>query len=309
LELRTAFSNLGQISPHGHALTMSDDEYTDDDSASDAPNDDGLDGKTLYEVLGVAKEATPSEVKKAYHRMALKLHPDKNPDDPDAARRFQTLQKVYGVLGDADKRKVYDETGRIDDAELSGDKFDSLYEYYRGIYRKVTEEDVDAFHDSYRGGDEERRDVVEAYVKFRGDMAKVFMWVMCSEESLDSHRFADIVEAAVADRVAPKFNAYQAWVKAIRKKPAPKDPLKKRSGRKLAGGGKGRGGKGGDGDGDGDGGNLMALIRARGASRAAAADDLFARLEAKYGHDDGKRKKKGATGVKNAGVAKKRGGK
>ena len=126
---------------------MSDDEYTDDDSASDAPNDDGLDGKTLYEVLGVAKEATPTEIKKAYHRMALKLHPDKNPDDPDAAKRFQTLQKVYGVLGDADKRKVYDETGRVDDAELSGDKFDSLYEYYRGVYRKVTEEDVDAFHD------------------------------------------------------------------------------------------------------------------------------------------------------------------
>ena len=296
---------------------MSDDEYTDDDSASDAPNDDGLDGKTLYEVLGVAKEATPTEIKKAYHRMALKLHPDKNPDDPDAAKRFQTLQKVYGVLGDTDKRKVYDETGRIDDAELSGDKFDSLYEYYRGVYRKVTEEDVDAFHDSYRGGDEERRDVVQAYVKFRGDMAKVFMWVMCSEESLDSHRFADIVEAAVADRVAPKFNAYRAWEKAIRKKPAPKDPLKKRSGRKLPkSGGKAKsGGAGGDGDGDGDGGNLMALIRARGASRAAAADDLFARLEAKYGHDDGKRKKKGggkvsgATGVKNAGVAKKKGGK
>ena len=212
---------------------------------------------------------------------------------------------------------MYDETGRIDDAELSGDKFDSLYEYYRGVYRKVTEEDVDAFHDSYRGGDEERRDVVEAYVKFAGDMAKVFMWVMCSEESLDSHRFADIVEAAVADRVAPKFNAFQTWVKAIRKKPAPKDPLKKRSGRKLPkSGGKAKsGGAGGDGDGDGDGGNLMALIRARGASRAAAADDLFARLEAKYGHDDGKRKKKGggkvsgATGVKNAGVAKKRGGK
>ena len=296
---------------------MSDDEYTDDDSASDAANDDGLDGKTLYEVLGVAKEATPTEIKKAYHRMALKLHPDKNPDDPDAAKRFQTLQKVYGVLGDTDTRKVYDETGRIDDAELSGDKFDSLYEYYRNVYRKVTEEDVDAFHDSYRGGDEERADVVEAYVKFRGDMAKVFMWVMCSEESLDSHRFADIVEAAVADRVAPKFNAFQTWVKAIRKKPAPKDPLKKRSGRKLPkSGGKAKsGGAGGDGDGDGDGGNLMALIRARGASRAAAADDLFARLEAKYGHDDGKRKKKGggkvsgATGVKNAGVAKKRGGK
>ena len=98
---------------------MSDDEYTDDDSASDAPNDDGLDGKSLYESIGVAKDATPTEIKKAYHRMALKLHPDKNPDNPDAAKQFQTLQKVYGVLGDVDKRKVYDETGRIDDAELS----------------------------------------------------------------------------------------------------------------------------------------------------------------------------------------------
>ena len=114
---------------------MSDDEYTDDDSASDAPNDDGLDGKSLYESIGVAKDATPTEIKKAYHRMALKLHPDKNPDNPDAAKQFQTLQKVYGVLGDVDKRKVYDETGRIDDAELSGDKFDSLYEYYRGVYK------------------------------------------------------------------------------------------------------------------------------------------------------------------------------
>ena len=90
---------------------MSDDEYTDDDSASDAPNDDGLDGKSLYESIGVAKDATPTEIKKAYHRMALKLHPDKNPDNPDAAKQFQTLQKVYGVLGDVDKRKTYDETG------------------------------------------------------------------------------------------------------------------------------------------------------------------------------------------------------
>ena len=288
---------------------MSDDEYTDDDSASDAPNDDGLDGKSLYESIGVAKDATPTEIKKAYHRMALKLHPDKNPDNPDAAKQFQTLQKVYGVLGDVDKRKVYDETGRIDDAELSGDKFDSLYEYYRGVYRKVTEEDVDAFHDSYRGGDEERRDVLEAYGKFEGDMSKVFMWVMCSEEAIDAHRFADIVDEALKNKKVTAYSAYSSWAKAVRNKRAPKDPLRNRAGRKLGaskkGGGKGDGGTGND---DGD---LMALIRSRQNSRAAAADDLFVRLEAKYGHDDGGKKKgdkgkDGATKVKGGGVAKKK---
>ena len=48
------------------------------------------------------------------------------------------MQKVYGVLGDEEKRKVYDETGRTEDAELSGDSFKNLYEYYRGVYRAVT---------------------------------------------------------------------------------------------------------------------------------------------------------------------------
>ena len=210
---------------------MSDDEYTDDDSASDAPNDDGLDGKTLYEVLGVAKEATPTEIKKAYHRMALKLHPDKNPDDPDAAKRFQTLQKVYGVLGDADKRKVYDETGRTEDAELSGDSFKNLYEYYRGLYRVVTEDDVDAFFRTYRGSEEERADVVAAYAKFHGDMGKVFMWVMCSDEAKDAHRFADAVDAAVADGSAPLYKTFEDWARRVRAKPAPKD---KRSGQRAA---------------------------------------------------------------------------
>ena len=110
--------------------------------ASDSDSDAGGGLGDLYEILGVTRSASPSEIKKAYHKAALRLHPDKNPS-PDAAEKFQTLQKVYGVLGDAEKRRVYDETGRVDDADgLGGEKFNDLYEYYRGIYRKVTEEDV-----------------------------------------------------------------------------------------------------------------------------------------------------------------------
>jgi hypothetical protein len=59
-------------------------------------NDDGLDGKDLYDVLGLAKEATPSEIKKAYHKMALRLHPDKNPS-PDAVGELYKLNAVGPV--------------------------------------------------------------------------------------------------------------------------------------------------------------------------------------------------------------------
>ena len=110
------------------------------------------------------------------------------------------------MLGDAEKRRVYDETGRVDDADgLGGEKFNDLYEYYRGIYRKVTEEDVDAFYRSYRGSEEETADVLAAHAKFEGDMRKVFMWVMCSDEAADSHRFADAVDAAVAAGRARRY--------------------------------------------------------------------------------------------------------
>ena len=50
------------------------------------------------------------------------------------------------------------------------------------------QEDIDDFFNAYRGGEEESKDLKEAYVKFDGDMDKVFMWVMCSDEKLDSHR-------------------------------------------------------------------------------------------------------------------------
>ena len=159
---------------------------------------------------------------------------------PDAAGKFQTLQKVYGVLGDAEKRKVYDETGRVDDAELSGEKFNSLYEYYRAHHRKVTEEDIDDFFRTYRGGDEESKDIVDAYVKFEGDMSKVFMWVMCSDEATDAS-IRRVVDDAVQRR-RPRVPEFERWAKKTRERPAPKRPLESREKKKNVE--EGRGGRG-----------------------------------------------------------------
>ena len=68
--------------------------------------------KSLYEALGVSKNASQDEIKKAYRKLVRQSHPDKNPGDAAAEARFKEVQSAYDVLSDADKRKRYDRFGR-----------------------------------------------------------------------------------------------------------------------------------------------------------------------------------------------------
>jgi len=94
--------------------------------------------RDYYEVLGVGRSTSEEEIKRAYRKLAVKFHPDKNPDDPHAEEKFKELGEAYDVLMDADKRAAYDRFGHAAFEQGGGfrggfhDPFDIFREVFGG---------------------------------------------------------------------------------------------------------------------------------------------------------------------------------
>ena len=79
-----------------------------------------------YKLLGVNKEATNEEIKRAYRKMAIKYHPDKNKDSPDATNKFKEVSHAYEILSNKGKRHIYDLTGNEPGLDQSDNQSDSI---------------------------------------------------------------------------------------------------------------------------------------------------------------------------------------
>lgn len=100
--------------------------------------------RDYYEVLGVGRDASEAEMKKAYRQLALKYHPDKNPDNKEAEEKFKEASEAYEVLRDQEKRRIYDQYGHDG---LKGQGFRG-FQGYEDIFSSFG----DIFSDFFGGG-------------------------------------------------------------------------------------------------------------------------------------------------------------
>src|SRR6202795_31543 len=92
--------------------------------------------RDYYEVLGISRGTSEEETKRAYRKLAVKYHPDKNPDDPHAEEKFKELGEAYDVLMDTDKRAAYDRFGHAAFAQgtAAGRGFHDPFDIFREVF-------------------------------------------------------------------------------------------------------------------------------------------------------------------------------
>ena len=98
--------------------------------------------RDYYEVLGLQKGASDDEIKKAFRKMAMKYHPDRNPGDKEAEEKFKEVNEAYGVLSDADKKSKYDRFGHagvdpnagFGGGGFGGGGFDDIFDIFGSMF-------------------------------------------------------------------------------------------------------------------------------------------------------------------------------
>lgn len=195
---------------------MAPRDHEEDISIDDAPT-------TInpYTVLGVSEDATPSQIKTAYRKAALKYHPDKASESEKAAAhtKFQEIAFANAILSDERRRKRYDVTGRTEESlDLDDDTFDWV-SYYREQYKDVvTAEVIETFAGKYKGSEEEKQDVLKWYEKCEGNMAKLYKNVMLSDPAEDEERFRAIIDEGIESGEVEGYAAYTEESENSRKK-------------------------------------------------------------------------------------------
>ncbi|GET93543.1 chaperone protein DNAJ, putative [Leishmania tarentolae] len=122
----------------------------------------------LYKTLGVSIESSREDVTRAYRRLALQYHPDRN---PDGVEQFKRISNAYAILSDPERRAAYDLTGFVSDS--AGSSYSMSDEAARQQRSAELADQVRDFFGTYAGSAEEQADVVRGYEKCNGDFKKM----------------------------------------------------------------------------------------------------------------------------------------
>ncbi|XP_053244560.1 dnaJ homolog subfamily C member 9 [Podarcis raffonei] len=239
----------------------------------------------LYQVLGVRREASADEIRRGYHKVSLRVHPDRaDPDGKEAAtRHFQILGKVYAVLSDQELRALYDQQGIVDEESTVLTQDRNWEEYWRLLFKKITVKDIEDFEKKYKDSAEELVDIKAAYEDFKGDMDKIMESVLCVDYT-DEPRIREIIQHAIDSGELPSYKAFTKESKQkmnSRKRKARQEAKEAEKSREELGLGEGED-------------DLKALIQSKNENRKKDMDDFLAQMEAKYGTKSKKGGKKTA---------------
>ncbi|XP_034753224.1 dnaJ homolog subfamily C member 9 [Etheostoma cragini] len=231
----------------------------------------------LYEVLGINKEATETEIRRSYYKVSLKVHPDRAPEDPLATEKFQVLGKLYAVLSDKEQRVVYNEQGVVDEESNALSQDRCWEDYWRLLFPKITLQDILEFENTYKGSDEERQDVIQLYVQHQGNMDAIIDSAMCCSQD-DEPRLCSIIQAAIQSKEVTSFPAFtheSEKKKKARRKRANKEREEAEEMQKEMGLGE-------------EDDSLVMMLKQKQKSREQNFNSFLSDLEAKYSKKSGK---------------------
>lgn len=162
------------------------------------------DGADLYEILGVERDASAAQLRKAYYRKCLSCHPDKVAGQEAT---FQALTVAYNILKDDQSRAEYDDTGELvdNDDDHDSSSFDAMKKFFSSVFGTVTTSKIDAFAEKYKCSEEEEGDVIKYYKQFKGHVGKMLENVMLSTERDAQRWMEDYLEPAIKAGQVPDY--------------------------------------------------------------------------------------------------------
>ncbi len=132
--------------------------------------------RDYYEVLGVGKTASAEDIKKAYRKLAIKYHPDKNPDNPEAEEKFKEAAEAYEVLSNPEKKQRYDQYGHAGmgggfGGQGGGMNMDDIFSNFGDIFGE--DSPFGSFFGGNRGGGRAKRRGTNLRIKLKMDLEEV----------------------------------------------------------------------------------------------------------------------------------------
>ncbi|XP_044765059.1 J domain-containing protein CG6693-like isoform X2 [Coccinella septempunctata] len=160
----------------------------------------------FYEILEVPKDASQKDIKKAYHKLSLVVHPDRvdSPQKLVATEKFKVLGKIHSILQDESKRKIYDDCGEFDD---EGDTDFNWMEYWRSLFKKISLKDIQNFENEYKGSETEVRDIKKAYESCKGNMTKMMEYIPFSNPESEP-RIIEVVRGLVDKGEVEEYDVF-----------------------------------------------------------------------------------------------------